>query len=144
PEFQDKPRDTLNIFGATLGGPIVKNKLFYFGHYEGTRQRVGGSGIYDVPEARVRPGDFSQAFFPTSSNTVTPIYDPLTGDENGRGRTQFPGNVIPLSRLSPISQRILQDLPAPNQGGAVQNFAAAGTGIFDRNNYDYKINYNRS
>lgn len=146
PSSQEKPRDTLNIFGATLGGPIIKNKLFYFGHFEGTRQRTGGSGIFDVPTATVRGGDFSQAFFPTTSQNVTPIYDPLTGDAEGRGRTQFPGNIIPANRISPIAQRVLQNLPGPNiaGAGAVQNFAAAATGIFDRNNYDYKINFNRN
>jgi hypothetical protein len=145
PAQQDKPRDTMNIFGATLGGPIVKNKLFYFGHYEGTRHRFGNTGIYDVPSARIRTGDFTQAFFPTTSTTVTPIYDPLTGDSEGRGRTQFPGNVIPANRISPITQKILQNLPGPNLAGLeVQNFAAGATGIFDRNNYDYKINFNRN
>jgi hypothetical protein len=145
PTQQQKPRDTTNIFGATIGGPVVKNKLFYFGHFEAYRQRTGGSGIYDVPVANVRGGDFSQAFFPTNSTTVTPIYDPLTGDDQGRGRTQFPGNVIPANRISPISRRILQDLPLPNLAGlSNQNFATAGTGIFDRNNYDYKVNYNRT
>ena len=60
PATQEKPRDTLNIFGGTLGGPIVKNKLFYFGNVELTRQRTGGSGIFDVPTAAVRAGNFSQ------------------------------------------------------------------------------------
>jgi len=143
PATQDKPRDTLNIFGGALGGPIVKNKLFYFGHFEGTRQRTGGSGIYDVPTAAIRSGNFSNAFF-GGATTATPIYDPLTGDSEGRGRTQFPGNIIPANRISPIAQRIIQNLPTPNLAGPNQNYAFAGTGIFDRNNYDYKINFNRN
>lgn len=145
PSTQDKPRDTLNIFGATLGGRIIKNKLFYFGHYEGTRQRVGASNIFDVPTADIRSGDFSRAFFPTTSTTVTPIYDPRTGDSEGRGRTQFPGNIIPANRISPAAQKITALIPNANLADKpVQNFAAGATGIFDRNNYDYKINYNRS
>lgn len=139
-----KPRDTLNIFGATLGGPIVRNKLFYFGHFEGTRQRTGGFQVFDVPAAQVRAGDFSQAFFPTGSSTVTPIYDPATGNPDGTGRTQFPGNRIPESRISPIARRILERVPLPNRDGALQNYGLGATGIFDRNNYDYKINFNRN
>ncbi|MEJ7606440.1 MAG: hypothetical protein WKF37_09260 [Bryobacteraceae bacterium] len=136
PAQQQKPRDTLNIFGGTLGGRIIKNKLFYFGNYEGTRQRVGNNGIYDVPSLRVRSGDFSG---------LSPIYDPLTGNPDGSGRTQFAGNRIPDARISPITKKILGLLPAPNLGtGETQNFAAGGTGIFDRTNYDYKINYNRN
>ncbi|HYO84707.1 MAG TPA: TonB-dependent receptor [Bryobacteraceae bacterium] len=131
---QEKPRDTLNIFGATIGGPVVKNKLFYFFHYEGTRQRTGGNGVFDVPSARVRGGDFSN---------LTTVYDPLTGNPDGSGRTAFPGNVIPANRISPIAQNILQRLPQPNvQGAERQNYATGGTGVFDRDNYDYKINYN--
>ncbi len=141
PTTQQKPRDTLNIFGATLGGPVVKNKLFYFGHYEATRQRTGGAGIFDVPTAVIRGGDFSRAVF--NGNPVT-IFDPTTGDDQGRGRTPFAGNVLPATRMSSITRRILQDLPGPNLAGEVQNFAAGATGIFDRNNYDYKINYNRN
>lgn len=129
PSTQEKPRDTLNIFGGTLGGPIVKNKLFYFGNVELTRQRTGGSGIFDVPTALVRSGNFSQ-----SGST---IYDPLTG-------RPFAGNVIPESRISPVSRQILNQLPAANLAGERQNYAAAATGIFDRNNYDYKINWNRN
>jgi hypothetical protein len=138
-----KPRDTMNIFGAKLGGPIVQNKLFYFGHFEATRQRTGGFGIFDVPTAAIRNGDFSQAIV-SGASAVTPIYDPLTGNANGTGRTQFAGNVIPPNRISPIARRILERIPAPNREGAVQNYSIGATGIFDRNNYDYKVNYNRN
>ena len=131
---QEKPRDTLNIFGATIGGPVIKNKLFYFFHYEGTRQRTGGNNIFDVPSARVRAGDFSG---------LTTVYDPLTGNPDGSGRTAFTNNVIPANRISPITRSILDRLPAANVAGAErQNFAASATGVFDRNNYDYKVNFN--
>ncbi len=143
PSAQQKPRDTLNIFGATLGGPIVRNKLFFFGHYEGTRQRVGGNGIYDVPTADVRNGDFSQAIN-TGATSPTIIYDPRTGNADGTGRSPFPGNRIPMDRISGPARRLMDLLPGPNMPGRVQNFAVGATGIFDRNNYDYKINYNRN
>jgi hypothetical protein len=129
PATQQKPRDTLNIFGGTLGGPIVRNRLFYFGHVELTRQRTGGSGIFDVPSAAVRTGNFS--------GTGATIFDPQTGQP-------FAGNIIPENRISPIARQILNRLPAANLTGERQNFAGAATGIFDRNNFDYKINWNRS
>jgi outer membrane receptor protein involved in Fe transport len=136
PATQEKPRDTLNIFGGTLGGPIVKNRLFFFGHFEGTRQRTGGSNVYDVPTAKVRSGDFSG---------LATIYDPMTGDASGRGRTPFANNQIPTERISPIARAILDALPLPNiPGRETQNYAFAGTAQFDRNNYDYKINWSRN
>lgn len=132
-----KPRDTLNIFGATIGGPVVKNKLFYFFHYEGTRQRTGGFGIFDVPTARVRAGDLSG---------LTPaVYDPLTGNPDGSGRTAFPNNQIPASRISTAARELLNRLPQPLIAGQeLQNYPIGATGVFDRNNYDYKINFNRN
>jgi hypothetical protein len=111
PEGSEKPRDTVNIFGGTLGGPIVKNKLFYFGGYEGTRQRTGASGLFTVPTAAQRAGDFSQNI---SANGQGRLYDPLTGNANGTGRTPFPNNVIPPERISDVSRRILEYVPLPN------------------------------
>lgn len=142
PANQDKSRDTLNLFGGTLGGPIIRNHLFFFGSYEGTRQRTGGSSILNVPTADIRRGDFS-AYLNAATGAGT-IYDPTTGDENGRGRQPFPNNIIPDNRISPIARRIIALTPLPNIAGRpTENFAAAGTGKFDRDNYDGKINWNR-
>jgi len=136
PATQQKPLDIMNIFGATVGGPIVKNKLFYFGAFEATRQRVGGSGIYDVPTAAIRAGDFS--------GISQIIYDPATGNPDGTGRTPFAGNRIPNNRISGPSRTLMGLLPQANLPGQVQNYAVTGTGLFDRTNYDYKINWNRN
>jgi len=141
PATQEKPRDTLNIYGFTLGGPIVRNKLFFFGGFEATRQRTGGSGLFTVATADQRQGNFSSYI---SSNGQGRIYDPLTGAANGTGRTPFAGNVIPVSRLSPQSLRVIEYLPAPNLPGTAQNYFSAATGLLDRYNYDIKINWNRN
>jgi hypothetical protein len=132
-----KPVSNYNNFGATIGGPIVKNKLFYFYSYDNTKQRNGAFGRYSVPQSDIRGGDFS--------NTTTAIFDPLTGDTlKGTGRTQFADNVIPSSRISSIAQNIQAYYPQPNIAGAVNNYAIGGTPQFNRDYNDVKFNYNRS
>jgi hypothetical protein len=80
-----------NQFGATLGGPIIKNKALFFGDYQGLRLDQGRTVILTVPTALMRQGVF------TEIRDV--IYDPSTGQP-------FPGNVIPASRINPISRVI--------------------------------------
>ena len=93
-----------NIDGGTLGGPIVKNRLFYFGAFEGQYRNTEGESIYTVPTEKLRRGDFSEAF--NSNGTLQLIYDPQTGGDDGRGRTPFQGNIIPANRLNAVAQRI--------------------------------------
>src|SRR5262249_50311202 len=83
-----QPKSIVNIDGGTVGGPIRKDKLFYFLSWEGTFERINRSGLYMVPTEDQRRGDFN-AF-----NTA--IYDPATGTPDGRGRTPFNGNLVPL------------------------------------------------
>src|ERR1019366_2031285 len=124
-----------NQFGLTTGGPIKKNKLFYFFDWERTLKRQAASGTESVPLDAMRQGNF--AF------TSTKIYDPLTGASNGTGRTQFPGNIIPASRLSFAAMTMAALLPEPNLGtGSTSNYGAVGDYYFNRDNIDIKINYN--
>ncbi len=134
----NKPRYTLNIFGAKAGGAIVKNKLFWFGHYEATRQGTGATGQFSVPDAAMRTGNFS--------GYTTAIFDPRTGNPDGTGRTAFPGNIIPANRISPVTTKILPLVPNPNNptANATNNLFVNGVGKFDRNNYDAKMNWNRN
>jgi hypothetical protein len=100
---RDKPPYKQNQFGGTLGGPIVQNKTFFFGAYQGTRRRSspGTSSIRSLTAAE-RGGNFSDY-----AGTIT---DPTTGQP-------FPGNVVPTNRLDPLVQQILNDLlPLPNSG----------------------------
>jgi Carboxypeptidase regulatory-like domain len=104
-----------NQFGGTLGGPILRDKLFAFGYYEGYRYRSGGGILTTVPTPEFRAGDFS------SLAATNPIFDPLTGGDQGVGRTQFTENRIPADRISPISAALLAALPLPNVPGAGTN-----------------------
>jgi Carboxypeptidase regulatory-like domain/TonB dependent receptor len=101
-----------HIYGATLGGPIVKNKLFFFANYQGSRQDAPGFTTASVAPEAWRRGDLS--------SVSTAIRDPLTGQP-------FPGNQIPLSRFSPVARAILSDTanyPLPNRtvSGVTGNF----------------------
>lgn len=149
PVTATKPLYKLNIFGGKIGGPVIKNKLFYFGHVELTRQANGGSSFFTVPNAAMRAGDFSNFIAPNTQGTV---YDPATGTSTAN-RTPFPGNRVPSARFSSQALRLLQLVPQPN-GEANQivganraisnNHFVAATGKFDRTNYDWKANWNRN
>src|SRR5215831_3253956 len=125
-----------NQFGGSLSGPVVHNKLFFFGDYQGTRQRSGASLLTTVPTADVRNGDLS-AF-------GVPVFDPNTGDANGNGRQPFAGNIIPKSSISGPSQKLLSMLPMPNAGpaGAVNNnYNATGSQSLDSGQYNAKVDH---
>ncbi|MDQ6678495.1 MAG: carboxypeptidase regulatory-like domain-containing protein [Acidobacteriota bacterium] len=133
----DKPLSIFNNFGATFGGPIKKNKIFYFVSYEGTRQRQASPGLFTVPTGSQLNGDFS--------GLTTIIYDPQTGNADGTGRTPFPNNKIPANRLDPIALKLQSYYPAANNGlGLVNNYFAAGGPILNRNNLDAKGDYVQS
>ena len=133
----NKPLRIYNNYGATIGGPIKKNKLFFFYSFDGSRQRDGAFGTYSVPTADIRTGNFA--------STGTTIYDPATGNvTNGTGRNPFPGNLIPANRLSPQAQKIQANYPQPNLAGPLTNYAAVGGPIFKRDYNDVKINWTRN
>lgn len=106
-----KPPYRQNQFGGTLGGPLQRDRIFFFGSYQGTYIREKLTRLSRVPTSAMVSGNFAG---------LPPIFDPATQDASGQ-RTQFPGNIIPASRLDPVAQRILQLYPAPNREG-VQNF----------------------
>ncbi|MCZ2157087.1 MAG: carboxypeptidase regulatory-like domain-containing protein [Bryobacterales bacterium] len=136
------PKTTLNIAGGTLGGPIIKNKLFYFFSYERTMEGTGYSGNYSVAPAAFRNGDFS------AWNSYAKVYDPLTAAQDQPDlRTQFAGNIIPSSRISPIAGKIYNGIPLPNQisptdpNNLAGNYGASGVLSLTRNQYDFKPNW---
>lgn len=112
-----------NVFGGAVGGPVIRNKTFFFSHVEFQRQRVGSVRLFTVPTEGERRGDFSRVT--TAAGAVIPIYDPATTvSEGGRTtRTQFPGNVIPAGRIDPVAAKIVPLYPVANR--APSNLAGA-------------------
>ena len=140
-----KLNSSVSIGGGTVGGPIVKSKLFYFAGIESNRERNSRFNTYTVPTAKMRNGDFSEVL------AVTPnfrVYDPATGNADGTGRTEFAGAVIPANRISGIAQKIQALYPAPNNegtnNGLQNNLYLARFPKAIRDNYDAKVNWNRS
>ncbi len=135
-----------NQFGANAGAPIIKNKLFIFGDYQGTRiassggsvQNLGYGGFYTIPTAAMKQGNFSSelggqiATDPITGASINQgvIYDPASTVYQNNvpvSRTPFPGNIIPQSRWDPAFAKILQLYPATNQ--------PIKTGTFPTNDY---------
>jgi hypothetical protein len=131
-----KPPTTYNQFGFTIGGPIRQNKFFFFGDYQRTQDSLGSTYRFTVPTAEFRRGDFSAA--------PTKVYDPLTGDAAGSGRTQFPNNQVPQSRISPIAANILSKIPLPNLSGVPlgqPNYQVDSFRDKTTDSWDAKLNY---
>lgn len=122
--FQTGPTPSFkqNDFGATVGGPIVKNKTFFFFSYEGLRQASGFSSLNTVPTANEDIGNFS--------GIPVTIKDPLTCSATScAGATPFGGNIIPANRLSAIGKALIAYLPLPT--------FPTPAGVLPKNNYSY-------
>src|SRR2546423_5615350 len=139
---------TQNQFGANIGGPIVRDKLFFFFSYEGFRLRKGNTFSTWVPTDAERTGDFSQLGTGGTSSVLT-IYDPLTSAGcTGTAavcRTAFAGNVIPSDRIDPTAQALLSFFPEPNQtNNTTGNFATSFSSGGAVNQYNARVDFNLS
>ena len=132
PPNKPKPPLRLNQFGGSIGGPIAKNRLFFFTNYEGSLERRGLTRTFSLPSVKVRGGDFSG---------LPAIYDPLKVDPATGRRLPFDGNKIPLQRLDPVALAFLQKVPLPTSAGDVQNFVASPTIENDSHQFTTRLDY---
>ena len=158
PAGDPKGTGSTHVYGGTVGGPISRNKIFYFASVERTRQRTdagnalsnsGANGLRSLPTMAMREGNFA--------GTGAVIYDPRTGGANGVGRVpfafancgltstadpRFDGcNYIPADRINPISRNMLSKLVAPTLAGFTNNYFATNSYDTDYNKYDGKITW---
>lgn len=126
-----------NQYGGTFGGPVLKDRLFFFVDYQGTRNRGSGSTGVSVIPGPLRTGNLSIY--------TSPIIDPTTG-------LAFPGNIIPTSRIvNPVAQALFSNpqlYPLPNAAGTgpfgfSSNYISSSSRSLDNDQADAKIDYHR-
>ncbi|MGI4755568.1 MAG: TonB-dependent receptor domain-containing protein [Janthinobacterium lividum] len=137
-----------NYFGGSLGGPIIKDRLFLFGDYLRTTDRERVNNVLTIVPQQFYT-DNGNGFIDLSAPLNAgrgQVYDPATGNPDGTGRRPFAGNLIPINRINPVSLAFLRGLPAPNQN--TTNLAAPTNNYNvnlpfskDTNSYDLKADY---
>jgi hypothetical protein len=139
-----------NYFGGGLGGPILKDKLFFYGDYFRSPDHEANSNILNIPPPQWytpnAQGNIDLSG-PLQANGKGQIYDPATGNPNGTGRTPFPNNQIPYNRVNPVSINLMKLLPAPNANLGTSTTTAANDYSVNlpfqktTERYDIKIDY---
>ena len=144
-----KPSFKRNQFGGNVGGPINKDKTFFFANYEGLRQESASVQTFTVPLPEWRNGDFSN--FRNAQGQLITIYDPLTtrADPANPGqfiRDPFPDNRIPQNRISPMARAMMAYWPLPNATPSNQftqtgNFSASGVAVSNGDRIDSRVDH---
>lgn len=143
-----RPMLRYNQFGAAVGGPVVKNRTFFYFAYEGLRQKLPTVTTTSVPTALQRAGNFSETR--ATNGQLVVIYDPKTTrpDPDRAGqyiRSPFPGNVIPPERIDPVAAKIQSYYPAPTSAGnpntGLNNFFFTGPALRSTDNYSSRVDH---
>lgn len=125
-----KPPFQQNQFGGAIGGPIRKNKTFFFGDYQGLRVHESSTSIVTEPTAAMRSGNFTG---------VASIYDPTSYNAATKMRTQFAANTIPLSEMDPVALNLLAITPLPNLPGNKNNLRLNDLAVQTQDQYDVRV-----
>lgn len=134
-------------FGGHATGPIIKDKTFFMGSYEGLRARTFDTRLTTVPTLLQRQGDFSKTL--NQSGALIRIFDPFTTRANPGGsgfiRDQFADNKIPANMIDPVALNVLKYYPLPNLPGdantGANNYAASGSSQLNLDNYDFRVDH---
>lgn len=130
----DSPGFNRNQFGGSAGGPLIRNKTFIFGAYEGLLRRGETLQLLSVPSANFRAGNFSQL-------AGGGVLNPTSGNSFGVGRVPFPNGQIPATLLNPTARLFLTQLPLPNQAGSANNLVGGAALRQDLHRMDGKIDH---
>jgi hypothetical protein len=137
-----------NEFGGSLGGPLVRNKLFFFGDYQGTRQSTGFKQVLSVPTLEVHRTctGVGNGFCDLLEYLHLDQSDPNSGQVyDPNSHMKYDNNQIPNGKINPSAVKLLALLPAPNHGNRiVNNFLASGARIIDADQFDTRVDYNAS
>ena len=143
------PKDdqTRNTYGGTLGGPVVKNRFFYFGSVERYQERRALRQNLTVPTALMREGNFSEV---AAKYAGFRLFNPFTGGGAGAGREEFANFTIPSNLIDPIARSVMAYYPQPdasrdlNSNQILDDYTRQVPFRVDRDNYDAKLTYQRS
>jgi len=145
---QTRPRFHQNQFGATIGFPIWKDKLFYFGDVEANRITNANTGVYSVPSLLERQGNFTELLNPAVSGFSQPIqlYQPgSAGTVRLGANCGATNNVLCPSDINPNAQRILNMYPLPNRGNSLQsNYVTNVPRLDSTTQFDHRVDWNIS
>jgi hypothetical protein len=130
-----KPDYRRNQFGGTLGGPVVRDRTFFFVDYQGQRQSIGRTVTSTVPTLLQRQGVFTEAI----GGRVPVIYDPAT--TVGSSRSPFPGNAIPQNQMDPVALALLARYPQPTRSGTANNFSRTDAEVDNQDQWDARIDH---
>jgi hypothetical protein len=130
-----KPQYSRNQFGGVLGGPVVRDRTFYFVDYQGQRQSIARTVTSTVPTMLQRQGIFTEAI----GGRVPAIYDPRT--TVGSVRQPFPDNTIPIGAMDPAARSLLDRYPQPTSGGTANNYSRIANELDDQDQGDVRVDH---
>jgi len=138
-----KPQFRRNQFGGVLGGPIRRDRTFFFADYQGQRQTIGRTVISTVPTVLQRQGIFTEPI----GGRVPVIYDPATTVPvagGGATRGPFPDNRVPVERMDPVARALLDRYPLPTSPGTANNYRRTANERVDQDQFSVRLDHRLS